>query len=176
MNKNIVVFGCDNTGKTNLTRVLNDVLKEAGVNVKIIGSIGKAKKETQQDYITNMLDLEGIKIFDRFTPIEEYVCGNVLRGKSNFNLDELKVFSNKVDLFVFCYPGLFNILNWGTREQMEGVKENALDLITNYNCMAVWLVENGFNVTEYNYNIRGLEVNGGMDDIIKQVLKIGGIE
>jgi len=58
---------------------------------------------------------------------------------------------DKVDLFVYCYPGLFTILNWGDREQMDGVKERAFELIDAYNRLAVQLKSNGYNVKEYNF-------------------------
>ena len=69
----------------------------------------------------------------------------------------------KVDLFIFCYPGLFNVLNWGEREQLDGVKDNALKLINAYNEMAISLKSLGFKVFEYNYNYTSF------DKLIKEV-------
>ncbi len=149
----IVVFGCDNSGKTTLC---NDI-KRYYNQFEIAKSIGANK--TAKEYIdfmeTNLNSKQNI-IFDRFPLIEECVCGTVLRGKNLFE-DVMNGFEGRsllslVDLFVFCYPGLFCVTNWGDREQMEGVKENVLGLIDGYNVFAYWLNDNGFRICEYNYN------------------------
>lgn len=169
MKKNIVIFGCDNTGKTNLSRVLKDEFAAEGVEANIVTSIGKASKEEQVKFINDKLNSVGIKIFDRFSPIEEFVCGYVLRGKSNFTLSELNSFIDRVDLFIFCYPGLFSVLNWGEREQMEGVKQNVLRLINRYNDVAMYLKDEKKYIVEYNYN--SIE---SVNDVVKKALYVGG--
>lgn len=169
MKKNIVIFGCDNTGKTNLSRVLKDEFESEGIEANIVTSIGKASKEEQNKFINDKLNSDGIKIFDRFVPIEEFVCGYVLRGKSNFTLSELNNFASNVDLFIFCYPGLFSVLNWGEREQMDGVKENVLRLINKYNDIAMYLKDKNKNIVEYNFN--SIE---SINNVVKKALEVGG--
>ena len=158
-NKKIVVFGCDNTGKTTLCNYIkdrfeHDVKEECSDKIYIAKSIGPNK--TVDEYIDFMKDEllnEDNVIFDRFPIIEEYTCGNVLRHKNIFEGELVVPFFKMVNVFVFCYPGLFNTLNWGEREQMDGVKENAVDLINSYNLMAYTLKSFGYNVIEYNYKV-----------------------
>ena len=160
-NKKIVVFGCDNTGKTTLCNYIkdrfektHDVKEEYSDKIYIAKSIGPNK--TVDEYIDFMKDelLNGNNvIFDRFPVIEEYTCGNVLRHKNIFEGELVTPFFKMVNVFIFCYPGLFNTLNWGEREQMDGVKENAVDLINAYNLMAYTLKSLGYNVIEYNYKV-----------------------
>lgn len=156
--KKIVVFGCDNTGKTTLCEILREKLFTLGeLDTVIAKSLGPNKTvEEQVDFMERTLnDNEKNIIFDRFPIIEEATSGKVLRNKNNFaeweDTDVMELLK-KVDLFIFCYPGLFNVLNWGEREQLDGVKNNALKLINAYNEMAVALKSLGFKVFEYNYN------------------------
>lgn len=171
--KKIVVFGCDNTGKTTLCENLKTFIawKNKDVNSVVVAkSLGPNKSvEEQIDFMDLTLnDKEKTIIFDRFPIIEEATCGKVLRGKDNFQewentnvIDLLR----KVDCFIFCYPGLFNVLNWGEREQLDGVKENALKLINAYNEMAVSLRSLGFKVLEYNY--KSINMNEFLEEVIK---------
>lgn len=161
MNKNIVIFGCDNSGKTTLSQ---DISKELDLLLRNNGlaypieckhSLGpNVTLEQHENFMNENLDKDCITIFDRFPFIEEGVCGSILRGHNifgHYTKEEQDVLLSKVDLFILCYPGLFNIINWGEREQMEGVKENVVNLIKGYNMIAVNLKDNGYNVVEYNY-------------------------
>lgn len=147
---NIVIFGCDNTGKTTLGESLASKLDYTYVH-----SLGPA---VSQDDMCNFMESfteTGNVIFDRFPIIEEEVYGNLLRGKNRFgNIDTDKYcrkMLDKIDLFIYCYPGLFTTLNWGERDQMDGVKERSLDIISHYNKLAVKLKTLGYNVKEYNF-------------------------
>ncbi|MBO7695468.1 MAG: hypothetical protein J6T10_22815 [Methanobrevibacter sp.] len=153
----IVVFGCDNTGKTTLCNSLNEMLNAEGYKSEIAKSIGANKSVDEYiDFMQENLDKDHIVIFDRFPIIEESTCGRVLRNNDIFEKwsgsEPIDLLEN-VDVFIFCYPGLFEVLNWGEREQMSGVKENALKLIDAYNQMAVALVGIGSVVIEYNYKV-----------------------
>lgn len=151
----IVVFGCDNTGKTTLCKELKDIFN-VEYNVEIAKSIG-ANKSLQEyiEFMKNNVEKENMVIFDRFPIIEEITCGKVLRDNNIFgkweNSSETLEILNSIDLYIFCYPGLFPILNWGKREQMDGVKENVLKLVNAYNEIAVALKGMGLNVYEFNY-------------------------
>lgn len=171
--KKIVVFGCDNTGKTTLCENLKTFIawKNKDVNSVIVAkSLGPNKSvEEQIDFMELTLnDKQKTIIFDRFPIIEEATCGKVLRGKDNFqeweNTNVVDLLG-KVDLFIFCYPGLFDVLNWGEREQLDGVKDNALKLINAYNEMAVSLRSLGFKVLEYNY--KSTNMNEFLEEVIK---------
>lgn len=150
----IVVFGCDNTGKTTLCNDLYDYLIEQ-YNVEIAKSIGANKSLAEyMEFMKKNIEKENVVIFDRFPIIEEATCGRVLRDNNMFgkwdSIETMEILES-IDAFIFCYPGLFNILNWGNREQMDGVKDNALKLINAYNEIAVALKSIGLNVFEYNY-------------------------
>jgi len=153
---NIVIFGCDNTGKTTLASQLVDYLNEdVDYVAEAIHSLGPNK--TYDEMMTFMqekllpVNSKHTRIFDRFPFIEESIYGPLLRGENKFVGVNVKDLLDKVDLFVYCYPGLFTILNWGDREQMDGVKERAFELIDAYNRLAVQLKSNGYNVKEYNF-------------------------
>ena len=155
----IVVFGCDNTGKTTLCNELKVILNEE-YNAEIAKSIGANK--SLQEYVNFMksnIEKENIVIFDRFPIIEEATCGKVLRDNNMFGKwDSFETIDilNAIDLYIFCYPGLFQVLNWGEREQMDGVKDNVLKLINAYNEIAVALKGMGLNVYEFNYRLNNV--------------------
>ena len=148
MNKKIVLFGTDNSGKTTLGKSLAKDL--AG---DYLSPLGPVSLETQLDFLGENLKKSGVLVFDRFPVIEEDVCGNVFRGKSNFENVPHDQFLNAIDLFVFCNPGLEAILNWGEREQMNGVKENIIPLYAGYSEWFKRLKESGIKVVEYNWRI-----------------------
>ena len=153
---NIVVFGCDNTGKSTLCSQLANLLNEdSEYTAEAIHSLGPNKTlDEMLDFMNRNLAPRGsthTRIFDRFPIIEESIYGPLLRGENKFAGIITKEILDKVDLFVYCYPGLFTVLNWGDREQMDGVKDNALDIIAGYNRLAVKLRLAGYNVKEYNF-------------------------
>lgn len=146
---NIVIFGCDNSGKTTLAKTLCSVIEDS----RYVRSLGPNKTFNEQiRFMVDNLDVDRVNIFDRFPCIEENVCGNVLRGNDNFSGFDTSTILDKVDLFIFCYPGLKSVLDWGDREQLNGVKENVVGLINGYNKYAYKLIQNGYRVEEYNYN------------------------
>ena len=155
--KNIVVFGCDNTGKTTLSEFLVGKIKSEKPELKPIykKSLGPNKTMIEQTlFMGIMCNLKNLVIFDRFPIVEEMTSGVVLRNKNNFqNMSKIQIESylKMVDCYIFCYPGLFEVMNWQEREQLDGVKENALELINQYNRFAFALKECGFNVIEFNY-------------------------
>lgn len=153
-NSKIVVFGCDNTGKTTLCKELKNIM-DVYWNVEIAKSIGANKSLYEyMDFMKNNIAKENVVIFDRFPIIEEATCGKVLRDSNMFgkwdSIETMEILE-AIDVYILCYPGLFATLNWGDREQMEGVKENALKLINAYNEIAVALKSIGLNVFEFNY-------------------------
>lgn len=153
---NIVVFGCDNSGKSTLCNQLVDLLNEdVDFTAESVHSLGpnKSYKEMVEFMESNLTPVNSThtKIFDRFPVIEESIYGPLLRGENKFAGVIVKNLLDRVDLFVYCYPGLFTILNWGDREQMPGVKDNVFEIIDSYNRLAVKLKSYGYNVKEYNY-------------------------
>lgn len=151
---NIVVFGCDNSGKTTLAKVLDSIL-----GIGYIHSPGPLKDvEDMKRFIESNLDNNTVNIFDRLPIIEENTCGVVLRGKNLFgSLDNdytAEVF-NRINLFIYCRPGYESVSNWGDREQMAGIKENIDKLIESYDDVYDYLYENGYPVLKYDYNTNG---------------------
>ena len=161
--KNIVVFGCDNTGKTTLAKYLVEKINEENPDVCAIykKSLGPNKtKDEQIDFMRSVTSFKSLVVFDRYPIVEEMTSGIVLRGKNNFqdsSKELMEYYLKKIDCYIFCYPGLFDIVNWEEREQLDGVKENVLDLINQYNRFAFALKECGFNVIEYNYKADTLD-------------------
>lgn len=154
--KNIVIFGMDNTGKTTLGNNLKTLLNEVG-NAKYVHSLGNVPIEKQMAFMESELSNNkaiDFKIFDRFPIIEERVYGNVLRGGSryygmgNYENEQL----SKVDLFIYCDPGLDVIKNWQGREQMDGVIDNVDRLYNEYLVLKNELINNGYNVKTYDFN------------------------
>lgn len=119
---NIVVYGCDNSGKTSLANHIAEKF-----NLEYVRSKGGPSMSTQEvlQYLDKNLD-EGDKVFDRFSIIEEYTNGLVLRGKDRFQ-DEFidkESFLNRIDLFIYACPSMEAVKNFGDREQMDGIIEN----------------------------------------------------
>lgn len=152
---NIVVFGCDNSGKSTLCTQLVSLLNEdVDFTADTRHTPGPVSVEEMIKYMENSLvpkNSRHTRIFDRFPIIEEKVYGPLLRGYDKFSGLDIDKYLKQVDLFIYCYPGLFTILNWGDREQYPGVKSNALDIINMYNNIAVDLKMSGYNVKEYNF-------------------------
>ena len=156
MKINVVVYGCDNTGKTTLCDQLIEFLNSNGVPAKKVKSLGVADFQKQVSFVSQQLaDIKNeweICIYDRFPIIEEEVCGTLLRNKNHFEKypDFVNNVLKKISFFIHCDPGLETILNWGEREQMEGIKERAKDLNDLYAAYAaVHKIES--RVIDYNF-------------------------
>lgn len=145
MSKNIIIFGCDNSGKTTLASNLKSLMMGA----VLFPPLGPANLDQQKAYLKRIRESKFRCICDRFPPIEEMVCGNVLRGTSNFKEDDLKEFLDCQ--FIWCNPSFTSILNWGEREQMKGVKENIVPLYLGYLKIFMKLKALGADVFEYNW-------------------------
>lgn len=156
MNKNIVIFGCDNSGKTSLCERLQCELSRISYT-EIKKSLGKGKRVDEYiGFMRENLSKNCITIFDRFPIIEEGTTGVILRHENVFDLvvDQRKLFDDifgKVDVFIYCYPGVDSILNWNGREQMEGIIENVNRLVPAYLVYCFMLKRYGYNVLEWNY-------------------------
>lgn len=164
--KKIVVFGCDNSGKTTLAQNIS-----SHYDFTYVRSPGPISREGQIDFLQSKLFGKENMVFDRFVIFEENVCGNILRGSSNFS-DFPKavasdVFYSKVDLFIFCNPGIEEILNWGQREQMDGVKENAKKLWEGYKEVFHELKNSCLNVVEYNWKSKS-----SLDEVISKIQEV----
>lgn len=129
---NIVIIGGDNSGKTTLANNLNNRFK----NSRVIHSPGKdLTSDEMVEFMEKSTSECGINIFDRFPLIEESINGPILRGVNKLDdvsNDVKKEILNKIDIWILCFPGFEKILNWGNREQMDGIKENCVELYSKY--------------------------------------------
>ena len=152
---NIVILGVDNSGKTTLAENLTKLLNEVGV-VKSVHSLGNVELDFQRKFMESELSPSKVidfKIFDRFPVIEERIYGNILRGGSRYTVeDEEDFWLSKIDLFIYCDPGLKSIKNWKGRDQMDGVIDNINSLYKEYKKLYKELTSRGYNIKIYNYN------------------------
>lgn len=157
MHTKIVIFGPDNSGKTTLANMLEDRLNKcAWEGVRVLHSPGPVSVDEQIDFMEKNLASNSTVIFDRFPWIEESTCGRVIRNKNNFEStkwNDICKWIRRVDLFVYCFPGMEKILAWGEREQMQGVKENIWKLSKAYYYLFEMLrgMKGSLNVIQYNY-------------------------
>ena len=148
----IVIFGPNNSGKTTLAETITKAFPE----IKSLHSPGPVPLESQIKFIEDNLNSDESVVFDRFPWIEEETCGRVIRHKSNFetvNRKDIYKWIKAVDLFVYCFPGMDNILAWGEREQMNGVKENIWKLAKSYSYVFDMLqnLKGTLSVIHYDY-------------------------
>lgn len=143
----IIVIGMDNSGKTTLVKNLSEAL-----DLESIVSCGPKPKHEQVEWTMTQLGKQRV-VFDRFTVLEEMVYGPKLRSKSNFEINDflVQVIKKEGCILVYARPDKGTIMNFGEREQMEGVIENAEDLIRRYDSLVWDLVMDGFTVIPYNY-------------------------
>lgn len=137
LTKKIVVFGSDNSGKTTAIANISKHLEGLGIKHEVIKSLGpKPDAKEMATFMLKHLAKNQAVVFDRFPVIEEATCGKVLRGVNKFQGYPDNVIASEilcsVDLFIYCRPGIHTILNWGTREQMDGIKDNIYDLVAAY--------------------------------------------
>ena len=118
---NIVVYGCDNSGKTSLANHIADKFKfeyvrsKGGPKMDLIEVLKYIHKNLYEGYIN--------KVFDRFTPIEEFANGIALRNENRIATSFIDTtdFLNGVGLFIYARPDMETVKNFGEREQMDGI-------------------------------------------------------
>lgn len=156
MSKKIVVIGCDNSGKTTLCEMLVKKFPE----LNYVHSKGPGTAREMLDNIHSEFASEKNIIFDRFSVIEEKVCGVILRGEDKINNPEYQAEADslleQIDLFIVCCPSNIDIVaNFGNREQMDGVKEHYSELYSGYIEVAKELmVDRELPVIFYDWTIK----------------------
>ena len=154
----IIILGMDNSGKTTLANYLKDLL-----NYPLINSLGpKYTKEEMENFMLKHLKNNKDVIFERFPLFEEIIYGNVLRNESKFNLNDkiYKLLKKDKNLcIIYCRPSRDNILNFGTREQMEGVIEKSNNLINAWDNLFMNHIMIDFNgrFIRYDYDFQNPE-------------------
>jgi len=133
----IIVEGCDNTGKSTLVQKLSGDMKLLTIN-------NRRRPETISDswdylYLVAPLAARFSVIADRWQPISEPIYGPICRNTRIFTAREVELqhqyltewIVGKATL-IFCRPPLDRILQFGSREQMEGVIDNARRIVSAY--------------------------------------------
>ena len=146
----IIVLGMDNTGKTTLCRELSKAL-----GYKHVNSLGpKVSYMEMTGFINDTLESKEPMVLERFCFFEEMVYGKILRGESKFHWDD--IYHQKLKaadpLIIYCRPSLEKVLDFGDREQMEGVIEKSGKLLLAFDDLYFSLAKRGFNnVITYNF-------------------------
>jgi len=139
----VIICGMDNTGKTTLIEQLKEKFPE---DLEVIKPPGPwPSKEVMMNWLEPSLQSirdaksqDKVFLFDRYPLISEPIYGPEIRGVSLLTPEEesegLEVLMNAPQqvILIFCRPPREAILNFGEREQMEGVIERSNSLIDRY--------------------------------------------
>ena len=150
MKRKIVVIGMDNTGKTTLVNDMKKILK-----VESIKSPGpNFTRQEMYDKVNEDLMISGLVILERFSIVEELVYGKILRNNPKFSFrDLLHINETYHPIFIYCRPRKKDVLNFGDREQMEGVIENSKKLLEGFDDLYNEMLKEDFDIIRYDYNV-----------------------
>ena len=147
MKRKIIVIGMDNTGKTTLVNQLKEKL-----NCESIKSLGPGyTREQMLEKVYQDLEKEELVVLERFPIIEEMVYGNVLRNRSEFEIQDMIDIKKYNPFIIYCRPKEETIFNFGTREQMKGVIEEKNELLLTFDWLIYLLSRKGFDIKLYDY-------------------------
>lgn len=172
--KNIILYGCDNSGKTTAANDIVEILKEDNLKCEMLHSLGPVSTREMLNFMLDHIkddDSLDVRVFDRFPCIEEFVYGPIIRGNNGLELyrDTCLYALSHIDLFIHCKPSLDVVENWGEREQMDGVKSNAEKIYAAYDH-----IPEMFNIQDrvitYDWTKRTEEGKS-----LKDILKAGGV-
>lgn len=172
-NKRIVIYGCDNSGKSTACEKAKKILEGKGLTAEVIHSCGPLSANEQLYFMadkTNNQEVD-VVVFDRFPAIEEIVYGPIIRGENKLSKYETqcRMYMDRISLFIFCCPPFETITNWGDREQMDGVKERAERIVmAYYNKVPGVYPGISYRTVEYDWTKDGDE---GLEKIITRWLE-----
>jgi hypothetical protein len=156
--KMIIIEGMDNTGKTTLIQRL---IREVGRGyLSAMVSLGPNKTLLEQfhwvDKQIALAKMGGpLTIYDRFLPICDVVYGPIIRNGSLWGINHLiinQLLEEVNPLIIYCRPSNEKVIGFEDgREQMEGVVENAKELLDGYDEVMKKLLKSGFEIINYNY-------------------------
>lgn len=149
----IVVEGLDNTGKTTLVQrlaedhkllVMNNRKKPASTLEMMVYLDTVRMVSDRHPVMLDRLCTISEPIYGRLRP-QGAVISQALLARHLELLAELK------PLIIYCRPPTGVILNFGDRPQMEGVIENATQLLNQYDRSLEQLAKDGFHVVHWDY-------------------------
>lgn len=152
----VIVEGMDNSGKTVLVNQLAEELRLVQVRNNIRHPQSMADLN---NYFLSILNLDrGLNkglILDRWPPISEPIYGEVLRRtvlmsqstKANYH----RCVRNEA-MLIWCRPPNSTLLDFGSREQMSGVREKADQLIEAYD-REMEFISGYLNIHIYDYTV-----------------------
>lgn len=130
----IILEGFDNSGKTTLGRQLSNIYNYAYVH-----SPGPMDGGIRlENYALREIANPKPVIYDRFPVISDQVYAPIIRNlPSTFTVSKQgqiikELFLAYPHIVIYCRPKDKTILNFGDREQMEGVKTSSKELIEAY--------------------------------------------
>lgn len=136
----IITCGMDNSGKTTLINTLKKIHGDAIEVVKPPGPFNSS--EELQNWLNPEMNRmktfqfdKSMIIYDRFPLISEPIYGSIIRGESMIaKPDFSKVFQEAIFpvTIIYCRPPNEKILDFGEREQMDGVINKSLELLIAY--------------------------------------------
>lgn len=150
----IIVEGFDNTGKSTLVNRLSKDLKLLTIN----------NQQRPTDIHESFRYLDGVLylasnfpvIVDRWQPISEPIYGPICRGTAMFSSAslerQLRMTLSANPLIIYCRPPDPIVLGFGDREQMDGVIDNAPQLLSAYDTVMGNLRARGFNMISYDWS------------------------
>lgn len=149
----LILDGMDNTGKTTLAR---RICAEFGLNYLHSPSEYKYDFSKMISWAEDELNANQYALYDRFSPITDQVYGPVLRGGTPYHSDPkgraiVELLKQTPHLIIYARPSKTRIFRFGDREQMDGVLEQAENLLVKYDALFYDLMKQGYNVIGYNY-------------------------
>lgn len=162
----IICEGMDNSGKTTLVKHL---AAKYGLPTLIsaFAPRGDYKKKGKHPHMmaevavnfVGLMNSNFLFVSDRFPLISEAVYGPICAGNDDI-LDHwgeekykllMQDFLDMAPFIIYCRPSRDVIMNFGDREQMDGVIERSEALLEAYDSMMHQLREGGHDVFYYDY-------------------------
>lgn len=149
----IIVEGMDNSGKSTLAKHLAEKFR-----LKYLHSPSEYRNDPKLmiDWALKQLLDQKLAVYDRFSPISDRVYGPVLRGGTPYNdtaagKSVVNLLRTVPHLIIYCRPERERILNFGSREQMDGVTSQATRLLEEYDALMSEMQLEGYDIITYNY-------------------------